>query len=271
MSESSATPSSVTVKKAIAVNLFTISPANASKTSSKLTLVNIGAQTVKGRMQLRRLNKLVTSNKHKEALEQCTKIKSLFDIRSLSFSPLKELSDNHREDEISTALLPEDYWSDRAAKTTGDGNCMFNAVSLALFSTEDVSLLLRLLTAVELYDDADYYATHPAMETHFFSALSRLSDKEEMELSRVEAIKREVKLKVSVENKRSAFICLVALSRILGVEIKSIFPDVHNRDRALFHQHLIPSDVLGPTIKILWSGSSSCETGFVADHIVPVI
>ena len=180
-----------------------------------LTLVNIGAQTVKGRMQLRRLNKLVTSNKHMEALEQCTKIKSLFDIRSLSFSPLKELSDNHREDEISTALLPEDYWSDRAAKTTGDGNCMFNAVSLALFSTEDVSLLLRLLTAVELYDDADYYATHPAMETHFFSALSCLSDKEEMELSRVEAIKREVKLKVSIDNKRSAFICMVALSRIL--------------------------------------------------------
>ena len=48
-----------------------------------------------------------------------------------------------------------------ALKSSGDGNCLYRSASLMLFGHEDVRLLLRLLTAIELFLHASYYAIHP--------------------------------------------------------------------------------------------------------------
>ena len=48
-------------------------------------------------------------------------------------------------------------------RTTGDGNCLFNACSIALIGDETLSTCLRSLTCCELYLYADFYASCPIL------------------------------------------------------------------------------------------------------------
>ena len=68
-----------------------------------------------------------------------------------------------RKDSFATLLVPEDIPSESLTPTmvTGNGNCLFNAASINLVGNEDMSVILRLLTAAELYIHADFYANHP--------------------------------------------------------------------------------------------------------------
>ena len=54
------------------------------------------------------------------------------------------------EDKLLNALIPEDLPSSadkiyKAVKTTGNGDCLYNAVSMALVGDESYAILLRLL------------------------------------------------------------------------------------------------------------------------------
>jgi len=51
----------------------------------------------------------------------------------------------------------------RPIETTGDGNCLFNAVSIAICETEILATKLRLRTALELILNADFYGVHPVV------------------------------------------------------------------------------------------------------------
>ena len=53
---------------------------------------------------------------------------------------------------------------------SSDGNCLFRAVSIGVIGSEEMSNELRLLTAIELYENADF-GNHP----HFDSCLQPLS------------------------------------------------------------------------------------------------
>ena len=48
-------------------------------------------------------------------------------------------------------------------RTTGDGNCLFNACSISLCGNESLSSSLRILTAIELFVNAQFYANHPCL------------------------------------------------------------------------------------------------------------
>ena len=84
-------------------------------------------------------------------------------LKNLEYFKLKNLSD----DSLGQSLLPKDLPSNLEAeglqlkKATSNGNCLYNSASIILNGNEDLSLLLRLLTAVELYKNAPFYATHP--------------------------------------------------------------------------------------------------------------
>ena len=71
-------------------------------------------------------------------------------------------------DEIAEALvckgLPMQPVEDAVSvKTTSNGDCLYNAVSLALNGTESYTDLLRLLTTLELLLIADYYIRYPKL------------------------------------------------------------------------------------------------------------
>ena len=60
------------------------------------------------------------------------------------------------------APLPDDVPEELSAKRCkGDGNCLYNAASMAIYGNETVAPILRLLVAGELFQNAEYYARHP--------------------------------------------------------------------------------------------------------------
>ena len=75
------------------------------------------------------------------------------------------------KDAVGQNLIPDDIFLPRskivgkvefdAIKTSGDGNCLYRSASLILVGNEDLHLLLRLLTGIELFLHASYYAMHP--------------------------------------------------------------------------------------------------------------
>ena len=71
-------------------------------------------------------------------------------------------------DEMAMALIPEDLPLQPedhtvAVRTRDNGDCLYNAVSLALMSTESYASLLRLPVALELSLNTDYNIRHPRL------------------------------------------------------------------------------------------------------------
>lgn len=70
------------------------------------------------------------------------------------------------EDELAHALIPKDLPSStdkvyKAVKTTGNGDCLYNAVSLALVGNKLYAMLLRLLVELEFALNVNFYTQHP--------------------------------------------------------------------------------------------------------------
>ncbi|KAJ7380562.1 hypothetical protein OS493_009029 [Desmophyllum pertusum] len=75
-----------------------------------------------------------------------------------SFRRSREL----QQDLLAQSLIPCDAPTNLIArKVVGDGNCLFNAISLSLVGTTEYSTVLRILTAIELFENAHYYENHP--------------------------------------------------------------------------------------------------------------
>lgn len=69
------------------------------------------------------------------------------------------------EDVFATRLVPGEFGDEVfAVKTSGNGDCLFNATSISLCGDESLSLLLRLLVSGELFFNADYYSEHPVFK-----------------------------------------------------------------------------------------------------------
>lgn len=67
-------------------------------------------------------------------------------------------------DAISMALLPTDFNEWVPLTILGDGNCLYNAVSISLVDNISLAALLRMLTASELFTYSEFYAKHPQLE-----------------------------------------------------------------------------------------------------------
>ena len=67
-----------------------------------------------------------------------------------------------REDNIGSALIPKEEVEEEM-KAPADGNCLLNSASILLVGDESTSHTLRLLSAVELFLNPQYYANHPKL------------------------------------------------------------------------------------------------------------
>ena len=74
----------------------------------------------------------------------------------------EELASIHKEDAFSLMLMPEDIPANlKPRKVLGDGNCLFNAGSVCVVGNESLAIVLRLLTAAELFLQQNFYADLP--------------------------------------------------------------------------------------------------------------
>lgn len=121
-----------------------------------------------------------------------------------------------------------------ANKNTGDGNCLYRSISLVLVGHENFHLLLRLLTAIELFSHASFHAKHPnfvifhslrnvSEDIMFTLCLSDTGTKMwEDTKSREDAIKKEA-VTGCRKGTWSVMIHLVALASVIGRSIFSAY------------------------------------------------
>eukprot|EP00112_Aurelia_sp_Birch-Aquarium-sp1_P020814 Seg5447.2 transcript_id=Seg5447.2/GoldUCD/mRNA.D3Y31 product="52 kDa repressor of the inhibitor of the protein kinase" protein_id=Seg5447.2/GoldUCD/D3Y31 len=152
-------------------------------------------------------------------------------------------------------------------RTSPDGNCLYNACSVALIGNESLSGCLRLLTSIELYQNSTFYATHPYIQGKFDSgelsptfksinnAMSTcLGDASSWVFSKGDSWSKSILVQAQ-ENCTfavwSPLISLMALSYVIGRNIKSVFPDCNQRGlKNLF------TGQINPRVK---DGKSKCD------------
>ena len=182
------------------------------------------------------------------------------------------------KDDLGTSLIPDIDHKPAghpvALKSTANGDCLYNSVSLFLCCDETRSNWLRLLVAEELYSNAESYATHEIFKKTakfteipesvlFTVALTAVGDKVISDGgSQTEAVKAEAiaSCKIGVWG---SLLHVMAFASVIRRPIYSLYPDVNFRFRPLMHQLLNPrlsvlDDGRDP-VYLLWSREGSLD------------
>ena len=180
-----------------------------------------------------------------------------------------------KEDDMANALIPEDLpefaeKKYKAVKTTGNGDCLYNAASLTLVGNESYATLLRLLVALELELNADFYAQHPKCtyfpaggrhpNTVFSLCLTNSSNKvfHDTEHDRKFAILSEAWV-ASKPKEWSGYFHLTALATVLARPVFSSYPNCQTWIRDFLHGIIYPQMATFSVepVFLLWSREGS--------------
>ena len=169
------------------------------------------------------------------------------------------------------------------ARSTPDGNCLFNACSLLLRHNESLASILRMLTSVELYLKVDYYLEHPIFMDTFrkgkFSTWNSVfmnslaNDVLEGErCSNADYVKKTA-VAISEPFTFVPFIGVLALSNVIGLPIHIHTKGMRDtRLMDLYNCYVIPR-VISPTssqcLFIFWSKLPSGSDNEL-NHFVPL-
>ena len=182
------------------------------------------------------------------------------------------------------AIVGENANSKFAARSTPDGNCLFNTCSLLLRHNEGLASLLRMMTAIELYLNAEYYVQHPIYEnavekgtfstfnTAFINSLGNNVLEDEEESSNINYVKKTA-ISISEQYMFVPFICILGLSNVVGTPIYSCTKDMRDaRLMELYNCCVLPkasNPLLSEPLFIFWSKCSS-SMDIELDHFVPL-
>lgn len=213
-------------------------------------------------------------------------------LQNLEFQDWENLPVDSLGECLIPTDLPDNLKAAQAKKATGDGNCLYHSGSIILNGNEDFTLLLRLLTAAELYGNASFYANHPTLAeaaSHcglpevslFIQCLSESGLKVfESTRDRVLAVKGEA-IAGCRDRKWSTMMHLMALSTVMGRPIFSLYPECNTNTRPLSHRKIVPRnyatkkpDISVNMAMVLWSRDSDLDnrpgSWYQPNHFVPV-
>ena len=196
-------------------------------------------------------------------------------------------------DQFATRLLPDDFSDDyRAYNATGDGNCLYNSISICLAGNESLAPMLRRHCADELSKHAAVYANHPHIqrvareigETTTFLWHNLLGE-DSLEFAGTEGMLAGLQFEgncTATPKRWGSLVNVLALSTVLQEEIISIFPDVPLHFRTLVHTTIKPARKIKAIkhpqkhrIAILWSRDGGFDTRpgsvYQPNHVVPVL
>ncbi|GFO27017.1 vertnin-like [Plakobranchus ocellatus] len=192
-------------------------------------------------------------------------------------------------DRVAEKLLPNSALNYRPLVTSADGNCFFNAVSIALVSSTTLAETLRLLTAIEIGRVDNNHFLHPIIEMAMSlpcvhqreTNMSMLISDDEVEHTRhgngdMEAL-RQLAIKTSTDGYWAGLIHFLSVSNLTGYNIKSFYPQTDclcEPMKLLLNSSVPPStDNSCGQINIMWSnvnGGISKQAMFVPNHFVPL-
>ena len=184
---------------------------------------------------------------------------------------------NFELDKTSDTLLKQIHYQHKGhfpINTLGDGNCLFNATSIAIVGNESLSLELRARASLELIRNFDHYErlynSNPDVQLHSDTL-------------------QETLLSIIQIGGYVGYWAMAALSSVLNCEFRSVFPPVNgpqDRHHELLTTTICPLDYsttkkkLNPPIKLLWTHTHHttcpCTTEgnqqiWTPNHFVPLI
>lgn len=197
-------------------------------------------------------------------------------------------------DNTALMVLPkEDRMDDiKPIKTTGDGNCLFNAASIAICKSETLGIELRLRTALELLTNADFYWSHPIVSSMDLTTLygnrwpkegiydTVIFSNRAVRVHAREGFQRALQHEIynTLHNRRySGILQIMGSSSAIGCEVKVVYPDKRHSLLPLLTTTYRPR--LGdlqqlPRITIMMtdtSGWTDRSKEFQVNHFVPML
>ena len=233
----------------------------------------------------------------KEALisnnqDLCCKLRDKYS-RKLNLNQSFPRSDKLKQDQLAQSLIPCDAPTGLIAhEVAGDGNCLYHAISLALVGTTEYSTCLRILTAIELFENTAYYGNHPRFrealqcgcpfgEVTVFTLALKENGIAEWEHSgnRESAIQSEA-IGGCQLGEWSSLMHIMALSTVISRPVFTIYPSCAEAIRPLLHGLVKPRinrpDVFSNNdcFHILWSRDGGLDSRpnaiYVPNHFVPL-
>lgn len=228
----------------------------------------------------------IESNNKKRVQEIVEHNRKKLSIHQFSTQQLSELE----QDELGAALMPFDIpiveHEAFPVKTLGNGNCLFNSVSFLLSGSYALANILRMMTAAEIYINADKYSNHPKFlmaadcpeitydSSNLFSIVLR--DEASVISDPVKAIEKEAWM-TCTDRQWSGMVDVMGLASVIGNNIWSVYPDCNNNIRPIISgvvKPLITSNNQN-TIFIMWSRDGNLDNThgrpFEPNHFIPIV
>ena len=174
------------------------------------------------------------------------------------------------EDVVSTAILrlfhPVILQRHFPVSVAGDGNCLYRAVSMALYGSEDAHLYIRLMAAMEVIENSSSYDTTATDHVAHAPEYDRLLVVGSYESLVTDAVR---------PGSWSEMMHLYAVSAALNIVVESYMPptttsgDTHR----LYSRKVIGRGVrssVTPRLTLMWSSTTrpTDSTSFRVNHIV---
>ena len=111
-------------------------------------------------VDLKKLKESLVNNKA-DIPGLCSKLKSEY-CQQLKVNKSFQRSEESQQDFLAQSLVPPDVPPNLIAhRIVGGRNCLYHAISVSLVGSMEHSTILRMLIAIELFENAHYYANHP--------------------------------------------------------------------------------------------------------------
>ena len=170
---------------------------------------------------------------------------------------------------------------------------MFNSASICLIGDKSLTVPLRVLTAIELYTNADFYANHPQLgraervsqgyltksKTAFTLTVSDEAFSScfcHEKNNKADCIRKEAMVICSLKEFAS-FVCMMALSSVLNIDIYSHYPSVgmpvlENYFNCKLSPRISQQADNEIPIHLLWSKHFDVSGRFIRTiHVVPLV
>lgn len=199
-----------------------------------------------------------------EALNKAIKNRSYDDVRNISSKESENNPDvnlktiiyeNFEADDMANVLIPFDIaWPNEdvvAIKTVENGNCLFNSLSYLSCQLTYLATPLRLLTAAELFLNAEKYTTHPKFvnctdltqmifsEPNLWTVLLRDDASSRLNISREEAVVMEA-ANTAMNYTWSGMLDIFVASSVLKTQIWCCYPECNETIRTLLSARVYP-------------------------------
>ena len=123
------------------------------------------------------------------------------------------------------------------SRSETSGNCLYSSVSLALVGNNSLSNILRVLTSIELFCNAEFYYNHPCLQNVFKdhnklflsynSLICMIVSHEALDTGCISTnlIRKQAIFNCESLNRWASFIHFLSLSSVIGRTIHTYYPD----------------------------------------------